>query len=97
MVKRTPLEVIAEETGFHYEYLKQLYIESAKHCGRGMECFVLPMVNKVVKSAVDNDITLCLAFHLKTRKMLPCDPNYQNEVLEFKKDADISNEVDVTE
>ena len=57
---------------------------SAKLSGRGMQCMVLPLVNRIVKLAIEYNIKLYIVFYEQTGYCLPSDPGYIAEIYKIK-------------
>jgi len=87
------LENISRETNIKYEELYELYVGSAKCSGRGMQCMVLPLVNRIVKLAIEYNIKLYIVFYQQTGYSLPSDPGYVAEIYKLKSNS----KEDVTE
>jgi len=75
---------ISRETNIKYEELYELYVGSAKWCGRDMQCMVLSLVNRIVKLAIEYNIKLNIVFYMQTGYRLPSDPGYVAEIYKLK-------------
>lgn len=87
-IRQAELQKIERETGIPYFDLQELYIGTAKYLGPGYDCMALPLIRNVVEVAVENNVALWIVFKLKTRQMLPSDPNFVAEIYDWDGSGD---------